>query len=359
MVRPVWQVAWSARLLFVFVCWALVWSCSNAEANHRYAVSELCKNHFLQQLHRVVDGATVSSRNERSLNCQLTFQTESILQRFMVRFPYLQLDCNDHLYIHDGAHVIEGKYKAELSCRNTQQSVGTLYMRSNYVTFQYKTDSWGTDKNGFDVVITAFKQINKGVTGDCLGVKCGDLCVSDDLACDGIRHCPGGEDESASAGCSVDAFSTLMGVEQEWAVGVLVGIISVLLVCIAAALFICAWRRRRGNQGAPRDLNNIQMNSLRYNSNGPEHVTDTGKLLHSENWMYPTEWTGTPAHEPISRSRSLRRIKAILAESKTSGSCSWRCLCRVVQRVISHSGASAFKQFCISIQLYVGVCGMF
>jgi hypothetical protein len=32
----------------------------------------------------------------------ITFTTESVLQKFMLRFEELKLDCNDHLYIYDG-----------------------------------------------------------------------------------------------------------------------------------------------------------------------------------------------------------------------------------------------------------------
>ncbi|XP_037077109.1 uncharacterized protein LOC119098293 [Pollicipes pollicipes] len=80
------------------------------------SVAELCRSHFLQEVNRIIDGATVWSQNERNLSCQLTFQTEAILQRLMVRFDKLHLDCNDHLYIHDGAHAISGNHKVRYSC---------------------------------------------------------------------------------------------------------------------------------------------------------------------------------------------------------------------------------------------------
>lgn len=69
-------------------------------------MQSLCKNHFLQQLYRKIDGAVLWSQNERNLDCIITFQTHSILQRFMLRFDMLQLDCNDHLYVYDGAHAV-------------------------------------------------------------------------------------------------------------------------------------------------------------------------------------------------------------------------------------------------------------
>lgn len=69
-------------------------------------MESLCKNHFFQSVYRKIDGAVLLSQNERNLDCAITFQTHSILQRFMLRFDFLQLDCNDHLYIYDGAHAV-------------------------------------------------------------------------------------------------------------------------------------------------------------------------------------------------------------------------------------------------------------
>ena len=67
-------------------------------------IGQLCEkahNNFLST-YRKIDGAEIISKNERNLDCTLTFQTHSILQRFMLRFEVLKLDCNDHLYIYDG-----------------------------------------------------------------------------------------------------------------------------------------------------------------------------------------------------------------------------------------------------------------
>ncbi|TGZ54237.1 uncharacterized protein LOC112453502, partial [Temnothorax curvispinosus] len=78
--------------------------------NDNYQMSDVCKKYFLRDLYRKIDGAVLTSQNERDLDCTITFQTHSILQRFMLRFDQLQLDCNDHLYIYDGAHAV-GSYK--------------------------------------------------------------------------------------------------------------------------------------------------------------------------------------------------------------------------------------------------------
>ena len=52
-----------------------------------------------------MDGAVIVSKNERDLDCTITFQTESILEKFLVRFDELGIDCNDRLEVFDGAHT--------------------------------------------------------------------------------------------------------------------------------------------------------------------------------------------------------------------------------------------------------------
>lgn len=117
------------------------------------------RSHNYLSTYRKIDGAELISKNERNLDCTLTFQTHSILQRFMLRFEVLKLDCNDHLYIFDGAHAASS-HKADISCRNTKQTLGTLFTRTNYITLKYVTDGWGTD-NSFKLVITAIKDGSK------------------------------------------------------------------------------------------------------------------------------------------------------------------------------------------------------
>ena len=47
----------------------------------------------------------LDSRDERDEDCVITFQTESILEKFLLKFERLHIDCHDHLYIYDGAHA--------------------------------------------------------------------------------------------------------------------------------------------------------------------------------------------------------------------------------------------------------------
>ena len=84
-------------------------------------MDSLCQDFFRQQQLRKIDGAELRSQNERNLNCIVTFQTHSILQSFMLRFEELHLDCNDHLYIYDGAHAV-GTAKASTSGRRVQST---------------------------------------------------------------------------------------------------------------------------------------------------------------------------------------------------------------------------------------------
>ena len=87
------------------------------------SVKELCakseKDNFLSNIPKPIDGAVVVSQNERDVDCVVTFQTESILEQFMIRFDDLKIDCNDKLVIYDGAHAI-GKFMVSecyIECR--------------------------------------------------------------------------------------------------------------------------------------------------------------------------------------------------------------------------------------------------
>ena len=73
-------------------------------------ISTLCVGERNYPQYKVIHGAVLSSESENDLDCVITFQTDTILQKFMLRFEKLALDCNDHLVIFDGAHAI-GKSK--------------------------------------------------------------------------------------------------------------------------------------------------------------------------------------------------------------------------------------------------------
>lgn len=71
-------------------------------------VSKLCSHERnTRPLFKTIDGAVITSEMDDNMHCEMTFQTESVLQRFMIRFEILALDCNDHLYIFDGDIVSE------------------------------------------------------------------------------------------------------------------------------------------------------------------------------------------------------------------------------------------------------------
>ncbi|XP_046403119.1 neuropilin and tolloid-like protein 2 isoform X2 [Ischnura elegans] len=215
-------------------------------------MASLCKSHFLQQLYRKIDGAVLRSQNERNLDCAITFQTHSILQRFMLRFDLLQLDCNDHLFVYDGAHAV-GSYKADLSCRNTKTTVGAIYTRTNFVTLKYVTDGWGTESNGFKLIITAVKDPKHA----CKDFRCTlkEFCVDNDLVCDGVNHCFDGSDEEASNSCTRRASlpsspvtgndsGTILGMSVAMFAAVAVGTLLALCASVATVV-LCICRRQR------------------------------------------------------------------------------------------------------------------
>lgn len=110
----------------------------------------------------------------------------------------------------------------DISCRNTKQSAGNIITQSNFLTLKYVTDGWGTDSNGFKLIITAIKNISMfqffryfhisfyrfhsfSPRSDhaCKEFRCksSEFCVSSDLVCDGINHCGDGTDESPHSLC--------------------------------------------------------------------------------------------------------------------------------------------------------------
>ncbi|XP_025159613.1 uncharacterized protein LOC105190890 isoform X3 [Harpegnathos saltator] len=217
-------------------------------------MTDICKKYFLRDLYRKIDGAVLTSQNERDLNCAITFQTHSILQRFMLRFDQLHLDCNDHLYIYDGAHAV-GSYKADLSCRNTKQTVGAIYTRTNFVTLRYVTDAWGTKENGFRLVITAVKDPKH----TCKDFRCtqNEFCIETDLLCDGVNHCGDGSDEATSTLCANSEASTILGMQTTWFAIALVFLI-LSIGCLVTAAVLCFFRKHVLTPRHPHNAHNAQ-----------------------------------------------------------------------------------------------------
>ena len=133
-------------------------------------------------------------------------------------------------------------FQAHISCDSEPGSVGSngfIITRTNFVTLRYHTDSWGTNNNGFTLIITAFKNAqtlgellyeDSGLLLSNLGsywllvlgqtiywnicdtscaAGCGDgfqcdshICISPDLVCDNVSHCGHGQDEVTNNFCS-------------------------------------------------------------------------------------------------------------------------------------------------------------
>ncbi|XP_058065396.1 uncharacterized protein LOC131215036 [Anopheles bellator] len=274
------------------------------EKTKTYYVESICKNHFLQLLYRKIDGATLVSRNERNLNCGFTFQTHSILQRFMLRFDTLQLDCNDHLYVYDGAHAV-GTYKADLTCKDTKQSVGVLLTKTNFLTFKYVTDNWGTETNGFKMVITSFKDSKL----NCADFRCTlqDYCIHLDLRCDGVNHCADGSDETIGSLCpGPDRYiNTIFGMDLTWVV--LIGVSSLVVCGCIAGVAICVYARN--SRSNPNQLHSsIQLNQMIESNGSSKHLQGT----------LPRETTTLPAsgnlHHPAGPLGYLRIPHKLMAK---------------------------------------------
>lgn len=260
----------------------------NADKNQDYNIEQICRNGFLQKMYRKIDGAVLISQNERNIDCSLTFQTGSILQRFMMRFEVLQLDCNDHLYIYDGAHAV-GSHKADITCRNTKHDVGAIFTRTNFVTLKYVTDNWGTEANGFKLVITAFKDPKHSCTEFSCNLK--EFCISTDLICDKVNHCADGSDESISTICANTELATVFGLSMNTFVIIIISILVVLCACVLC-VSVCVCRRHGNHHNQQQQAMNNNINSsypmdIIHGSNGTG-IPGATKLSPSPgNWHHP------------------------------------------------------------------------
>jgi len=220
--------------------------------NLNLPVSEICESNqqrnFMSNIPRTIDGVVVESTDERDVDCVITFQTESILEKFLLRFDRLKIDCNDHLYIYDGAHDT-GTPRAHITCDSIPNKVGNngfIITRTNFVTLKYKTDSWGLGNVGFTLVITAFK--NAKQSGCREGYQCDSyFCISQDLVCDGVKHCGHGQDEDVGNNCAGTGLLPLLGLEAGQVVGV-VGLLVLILAGGGAAAWIWSCRVARERQ---------------------------------------------------------------------------------------------------------------
>ncbi|XP_035231939.1 uncharacterized protein LOC118203760 isoform X1 [Stegodyphus dumicola] len=246
-----------------------------AEKNKYYHISTLCTKERNLQMYKKIDGTVLRSDGEDNLQCVLTFQTDTILQRFMLRFERLALDCNDHLYIFDGAHAF-GNYKADLSCRSTRADIGTIYTQSNFVTLKYVTDKWTQDGNGFTLVITTFKDSPVG----CRDFLCmNSFCITKDLTCDHVNHCGDNSDETSHALCVDDTSGTeILGM----AVGAFAVFVTVLIACgiFVAGVGVCLCRRARLQRQDLDECQNQPYPSKRLHPDTPLLPTNTKKNPH-------------------------------------------------------------------------------
>ncbi|XP_015926834.1 uncharacterized protein [Parasteatoda tepidariorum] len=240
MQRDHWSHVWlRCLLLSLFLCRNVVLP----EVNKNLQMSSLClsKSEPTSRSENINGGAVLTSKNELNMKCVVTFSTDTILQRFMLRFEHLALDCNDHLYIFDGGHEY-GNHEFDLSCRSTRTDVGTIFTSGSYVTLKYITDARSHAGNGFKLIMTAVKKPNAA----CQAFRClNDLCISQDLRCDGINHCGDNSDETSQALCGDEtATNQIMGLNFGTFVSLVLGTFLLCCVCIVGVI-ICVFRKEQ------------------------------------------------------------------------------------------------------------------
>ncbi|XP_064462908.1 uncharacterized protein LOC135373750 [Ornithodoros turicata] len=199
-----------ALLLFLLLLWS---EKSFAETNKYLKMSSLCAPNAHKHVQPLkIDGAVLTSEEDfHADSCTTTFQTDSILQRLMLRFERLTLNCDTHMDIFDAADAV-GEPKITLSCGKNESQVGTIQMQSNFVTLKYRTKSTFRD-SGFKLILTSYRpKLLPGVNDKhhCGGFECRNtsFCISSDLKCDGINHCGDDSDEADSCANNEKTTST-------------------------------------------------------------------------------------------------------------------------------------------------------
>uniref|UniRef100_A0A1A9VMY9 CUB domain-containing protein n=1 Tax=Glossina austeni TaxID=7395 RepID=A0A1A9VMY9_GLOAU len=119
-----------------------------------------------------------------------------------------------------------------------------MLTRTNFVTLKYVTDNWGTDANGFKLVITSVKDPKH----TCKDFTCSTtgFCIHPDLLCDGINHCSDNSDESVHNLCQSETTNTVFGMDVTWFVLIVVSLL-LILSAIIVGISICVCRRQEDN----------------------------------------------------------------------------------------------------------------
>jgi hypothetical protein len=91
-------------------------------------LSQLCKGQFPPQMHREIDGAVIISKNEKNLDCSVTFVAEYVTQKFLIRFDEFHMECGDQLNIYDSSTAV-----GNARVRDMNRIIPILYIHMNIV----------------------------------------------------------------------------------------------------------------------------------------------------------------------------------------------------------------------------------
>jgi hypothetical protein len=91
-------------------------------------LSQLCKGQFPPQMHREIDGAVIISKNEKNLDCSVTFVAEYVTQKFLIRFDEFHMECGDQLNIYDSSTAV-GNARVRDTYYNRIKSTHFLFIR--------------------------------------------------------------------------------------------------------------------------------------------------------------------------------------------------------------------------------------
>lgn len=218
---------------------------------------EFVRSVFVRQSYANDTCQSITNGGRMLYRCELTLTTKGdmlrygveskeILERLMLRFDRLQVNCADTLSIYDGPNTFR------FSCENRTESVVMIYSTNNSLSLEYVTaNELGFNSEDFVLNFNSFKDSSNG----CDGFVCEDenkYCVYSDLMCDGIQDCSDGSDEGV---CRSDFESERGDFVKLIALACFVGFILLLGI-----IWLCAHTRKVMRNRAAIQRNGVSNN---------------------------------------------------------------------------------------------------
>lgn len=127
--------------------------------------------------------------NVNKYECMLVVEKESFTEKLMLRFKFLNLTCNNYIYIYDSGNMEDPTYV--FSCNDSADSVGVIYSQDGTISLKYEFEELTINLEYYGI----FTSFNR--SKNCMEFRCrsDEICINSKLRCDGFEHCIDGSDE--------------------------------------------------------------------------------------------------------------------------------------------------------------------